>query len=368
MTVSKTKVLLLSGRLEVRGSSSYTLRLAQHLAAHEVEATVVTPDARSVGEGRRANLDLREYPRLDVPVWGRVVLEAMVRDLRELDPDVVHAQSTAVAAHAARVARQLRKPMVHTVHQPVSGRTPETWSGMPIRRIITVSRAVRSSLVGRVRLGDDAIDVIHSGVEEPTGEPPPPVLDPGHVPVVGTAGPLEVVKGVPFLLGAAQRVLATGRRVEFLVAGAGPEESNLRRVSRTLGIDRHVTFAPNLHDFRVPLAAMDVFGLPSLQQGLGTVMLEAMALGRPVVASGVGGVYSVVRDGETGFVVPPRDSGVLAQRIVELLDDPLRARTLGDAGRELVRREFGVERMTERTAEVYRAVVDEVESPPAAAS
>ena len=104
---------------------------------------------------------------------------------------------------------------------------------------------------------------------------------------------------------------------------------------------------------------MDIFCLPSLQQGLGTIMLEAMSLGRPVIASAVGGVYSVVRDNETGLVVPPRDSGALARRILELLDAPVHARAIGTAARQAVSEEFGVERMVERTAALYREVLDD---------
>jgi glycosyltransferase involved in cell wall biosynthesis len=105
---------------------------------------------------------------------------------------------------------------------------------------------------------------------------------------------------------------------------------------------------------------MDVFCLPSLRQGLGTIMLEAMALGRPVIATGVDGVYSVVRDNETGLVVPPSNSGRLAQRILELLRDPFRARRIADNARQMVLRDFNVDRMVRETAEVYRQVLAKV--------
>jgi len=177
--------------------------------------------------------------------------------------------------------------------------------------------------------------------------------------VVGSAGPLEAVKGFPFLLGAAQRVLAVESNVEFLLAGAGPEEGNLRRLARELEISTSVTFISNLFDFSTSLAAMDIFCLPSLQQGLGTIMLEAMALGRPVIATSVGGVYSVVRDNETGLAVPPSDSGRLAERILELLRDPVRARALGESGRRLVIEQFGVEQMVDQTAALYREILAE---------
>jgi glycosyltransferase involved in cell wall biosynthesis len=154
-------------------------------------------------------------------------------------------------------------------------------------------------------------------------------------------------------------VLASHPEVQFLIAGAGPEEENLRRLVRELNIVEAVTFVPNLYDFSTALEAMDIFCLPSLRQGLGTIMLDAMGRGIPVIATGVGGVYSVVSDGETGLVVPPSNSTRLAERILELLEDPLRARNLAANGRELVREEFNVERMVQETAELYREIVEE---------
>jgi glycosyltransferase involved in cell wall biosynthesis len=118
-----------------------------------------------------------------------------------------------------------------------------------------------------------------------------------------------------------------------------------------------VTFVSNLYDFGTSIDAMDIFCLPSLQQGLGVTMLEAMARGKPVIATGVGGVHSVVKDGQTGLVVPPSDSERLAERILELLRDPSLARRIGAAGRAVVREQFRVDRMVRETADLYREIV-----------
>ena len=128
----------------------------------------------------------------------------------------------------------------------------------------------------------------------------------------------------------------------------------MRHLVRDLEITENVTFVPNLYDFSISLEAMDIFCLASLRQGLGTIMLEAMALGRPVIATGVGGIYSVIRDGETGLVIPPSNSEILANSILKLLDDPLKARAMGESARELVRQEFRVETMVEKTVEQYK--------------
>ena len=352
------KVLLFAGRFEVRGSSAYTLRLAANLPQHDAEAYIVSPDARRIDPQRRSGLSLREYQHLDIPVWGRVVREVMLRDLDDDPPDLVHVQSWSMYRAGAWLARRLDRPFLLTVHDYLPGKRRMRFDAVRGKQIVAVSQSVKSEVLGRIDVPDELVTIIHGGVDEPDGIGALPVLEPGHVPVVGTATPLETVKGVPFFLGAAQKVLAAQSDVAFLVSGAGPEEGNLRRLARELGIAEHVTFVPNLPSFAKSLAAMDIFCLPSLRQGLGTIMLEAMALGRPVIATGVGGVYSVVHDNETGLVVPPSDSTRLAERILELLRDPLRARAMGEAGRALVLKEFGMAKMVSRTAALYRQILE----------
>jgi glycosyltransferase involved in cell wall biosynthesis len=298
-----------------------------------------------------------KYTYLDVPVYNRVILQRVVSDLGDDVPDVIHIQSRRVLRQGKWLARRLNRPYVLTVHDYLSSQERVHLNDPECAQVITVSESVKRDFIAKTAVRPEIITVIPSGVDlnvEPRAEP---ILDPGHVPVIGTAGPLETVKGLPFFLGAASRVLQTGRDVEFLIAGAGPEEANLRRLARELGISSKVTFVPYLLDFAESLSAMDIFCLPSLQQGLGTIMLEAMALGIPVIASRVGGVYSVIHDQHNGLLVPPSNSRQLADRILELLCDPLRARHIGENGRELVREEFGLQRMVLHTVDLYRQVI-----------
>jgi glycosyltransferase involved in cell wall biosynthesis len=351
------KVLLVTGPFQVRGSSANTLRLAEGLAAHQIEATIVTPNADCVAPSRRERLSLHVYPRLNFPVWGRVVCESIVRDVADSPPNLIHVQSWGMQRLAAWLARRLARPYVLGIHGYPPAQARLHFNRQWGRRIIAVSQSAKSELVSRTSLPPELISVIHAGVDVPDAPTTPAILAPDRLPVVGTAGPLEAAKGHVFFLGAAQRVAAVHPETEFLIAGAGPEEDNLRRVARELGLNRNLTFASNLYDFSSALAAMDIFCLPSLRQGLGTIMLEAMALGRPVIATSMGGIYGVVRNNETGLIVPPSDSVSLAERILELLNDPVRARAVGEAGRVLVREEFGVDRMVAQTAALYREVL-----------
>ena len=352
-------VLLLAETFSLRGTSAYTLRLADHLPQHGFRAKIICPDARMVEPDKRADLPIVEYPHLLAPLWGWVARHWMRKDLLADPPAVIHIQSRRMLPLGTWLAKRLGCLFVLTMHdflQPREGLPfHPTWG----RRIIAVSESVRAELLERTRVSPSLVNVIANGVE-PAEQPLVPVLDPGHTPVVGTAGPLEASKGLPYFLGAAQKVVAAQVPAEFVIAGAGPEEGNLRRLSRELGIAEHVTFVPNVLDVTTSLAAMDVFCLPSLRQGLGTIMLEAMSLGRPVIATGVDGVYSIVKDNETGLVVPPSNSGRLAQRILELLRDPFRARRIADNARQMVLRDFNVDRMVRDTANVYRQVLTEV--------
>lgn len=352
------QVLLFAGPFAVRGQCTYTLRLAEFLPAEGYRAPVVCPEARSVPFETRRELQIREYPHLLQPILGRVVQEILLRQLMADPPDVIHAQTPSALPGATWIARQLERPLVVTLHDYLPERTHLRVDREVCRQVITVCDAVRDHLAERHRVPAGLITVIPSGVGCHRCQPLEPVLQPTKVPVIGTAGPLEAVKGFPYFLAAAARVLATGRDVEFVVAGAGPEEHNLRRLSRELGIVEHVTFLSNLLDFSPAMEAMDVFCLPSLRQGWGTVMLEAMALGRPVISTNVGGMSHVVRDGETGLLAPPSDSEQLAARMLELLDDPVKARRLGHAAREEVTAQYNVERMVKQTVDVYRTVME----------
>jgi len=356
--MNDSNILLLAGRFEVRGSSAYTLRLARHLEERGFTIRVVCADAGAVPAAQRAQLPIQEYGYLDVPVCGRIVREFLVRELSNDVPDLIHIQSRSMLSCGTQLARRLQVPYLLTVHDYLEARERMRLDAIWGRRVIAVSDSVKSELLTRTALPEKSVNVIQSGVDVPEATDAPPILDPGRLPVVGTATPLEERKGVPFFLQAAQKVLETHSGVEFLVSGTGPDEGYLRGLAHELGITEKVTFVTKLFDYSTSLNAIDIFCLPSLQQGLGTIMFEAMALGKPVIASAVGGVNSVIRDEQNGLVVPPSDSGRLAERIVELLDDPVRARAIGDAGRRMIQNDFNVDRMVTETAELYEEILE----------
>jgi glycosyltransferase involved in cell wall biosynthesis len=351
------KVLLVSGRFQVRGSFVQTLNLARYLPDHGFETEVVCPDARLLAPERRAELNVTEVAYVEVPVLRRIVRRLFIRELAKDPPDLIHIQQRSAAWLGVGLATALRCPYVMTVHDYLSPREKLLLNLRLPCRVIAVSDSVKAELMERTSLAESLLTVIPSGVEIPPEEELRRPFDNRHTPVVGTAGPLEAARGLHFFLRAIPKVLANHRPVEFLIAGAGPEEFALRRLADDLGITEFLTFVPNVFDLSSALSAMDLYCLPSLKQGLGTVMLEAMARGRPVIASKVGGVYGVIDDGVNGLLVPPSDSDSLAARIIELLANPTRAQQIGDAARRQVATQFPVRTMVEQTLAVYETVL-----------
>lgn len=351
------KVLLIAGRFEVRGSSRQTLNLARYLPDYQIDPLILCSDARVIPRTEREGLNLRESVYLNSPLLGRVAEWHLAREFSDEPPDLIHVQQRSALPTGRRMAYRLQRPYLVSIHDYLGPRETLRFEWHWCRKVIAVSQSVKDELISRAGIPADRIAVIHSGVETEAAATATEVLSPHRAPVVGTAGPLEAAKGLRYFVDAIPPVLAAHPETEFLIAGAGPEERNLRRQVADLGIAEHVTFVPDILQLGSSLLAMDIFVLPSLKQGLGTIMLEAMVRGRPVIATSAGGVYTVVTEGKTGLLVPPRNSSALATRIIELLDDPLRARNIGQAARDMVCAGFPVARMVEQTASLYREVI-----------
>lgn len=331
------------------------LRLAQGLQDRKVEMVVLCTRRRSLDPSLLRRIRVIEVPGLNVPIWGRVVRRTVLKNLAEQPPDVIHVFGPTLLQPSLWLARAINRPLIlGLTDQNEAGKIVLPAQSQICKGITCVSESVREALAARF----DQIEqrVILPGVPLPADSKADPEPTGDRVPVVGMAGPLEVIKGGSFFLRACHRVLESGRRIRIIVTGSGPEEKNLRKLATSLELDQHVTFVDDGVAMADYLSAMDIFCLPSLQQGFGVIMLEAMALARPAIASGVGGILSIIEDGKNGLIVPPSDSRALADRIIELLDDPAKAARIAIAGRNLVEDRFTEERMVDETLALYNEV------------
>ena len=175
--------------------------------------------------------------------------------------------------------------------------------------------------------------------------------------IIGTVGRLVRQKGYPFLLRAFKKVNEIYPKTRLLICGEGKEKKRLERDVHVLSLNEKVVFAGARRDLERIYPIMDIFVIPSLWEPLGNVTLEAAAFGKPVVATKVGGLPEAVLGGQTGLLVPPKNSGKLAEAILFLLRNPNVARKMGEAGRERVRSYFISERLGDEIEEVYENVL-----------
>jgi glycosyltransferase involved in cell wall biosynthesis len=175
--------------------------------------------------------------------------------------------------------------------------------------------------------------------------------------VVGAVGRLNAEKDYPNLIGAAKILLAERRDLYFTIAGGGPLEERLRCQVASMGLADRVLFLGHFNDVRQVYDLMDVYALSSTREGLPNTILEAMAMEVPIVATDVDGVGEAVVDGREALLVPPRNSGLLADRIRSLLDDPALASQLCRAAREKVEREFSFASRMRHVESIYRKVM-----------
>jgi glycosyltransferase involved in cell wall biosynthesis len=185
--------------------------------------------------------------------------------------------------------------------------------------------------------------------------------------VVGMIGGLRSVKGHRYLIQSLPAVLAEVPNTKCLVVGRdfgepGSREIDLRRLARSLGVNDSITFTGERSDIPELLAVMDFIVQPSLSEGLSNVILEAMAAGKPVIASDVGGNREVIEDGKTGFLVNPKEYSEFSRRIIECLKNPRLSKELGRNARETVMQKFQISRMLERHMCLYDQCIKKFES------
>jgi glycosyltransferase involved in cell wall biosynthesis len=164
-------------------------------------------------------------------------------------------------------------------------------------------------------------------------------------PVVGIVAALRPEKNHELFFEMARRVVCDLPATRFLVVGEGPRREDLERKSREMGLQSRVQFLGSRHDVPRVLSAMDVFALTSHVEANPVSILEAMSIGRPVVATNVGSIHEAVSEGKTGFLVPPGDATTFSDRVLQLLHAPLLAHSMGATGRQAVVRDWSLDAM-----------------------
>ncbi|MBI4335282.1 MAG: glycosyltransferase family 4 protein [Candidatus Omnitrophica bacterium] len=360
------KILLLTTHLRMGGVPIYVVNLAASLerrghrvfvasAGGELSARI---DSQRV---RQLKLDINTKselsPRLLLGLYHLYWL------VKEHGVDIVHTNTRVTQVMGEALAFLTGACHVSTCHGFFKTRLGRRICGCWGRKIIAISDAVREHLVNDFKIPKSRVRLIHNGIDLKafsgvyTPEEKERVkreLGLRDGPVVGIIARLSSVKGHRYLVKAMRRVIQNIKDAQLLIVGEGEERTRLAALVEDLGLSGSVIFMGSVSDTARTLAVMDVFVLPSVHEGLGLSLLEALACSRPVIGSDVGGIYSVIKDNQTGLLVPPKDPEALAKAILRLLGERDFAARLGRDGREFVRENFSLEDMTTKVEELYK--------------
>ena len=232
-------------------------------------------------------------------------------------------------------------------------------------RIICVSEDLRQHVHGDLQVAANKTVTVHNGIDitrfhdRPARSTIRNEFGVGDAPLLVSIGRLTEQKGHRYLLAALPSLLATWPELRCLIIGEGELGETLKNLAVRLGVASTCVFVGARPDIPVILAAADLLVLPSVSEGFPFVLLEALAMGRPVVASRVNGVPELIEDRKTGRLVPPRDSQALARVIRELLLDPPQAAAMGEQGRRVVQERFTADGMVAQTVALFESVLGE---------
>lgn len=371
------RVLHVSSDYTPGGATRYLLTLLSQPVFSGADVTVACPMGGGLAHAvERLGIPLVTFQRGDRSFDAGLVLQ-LARLISSRRFDVVHSHASASSRLAARITG-CRNTVV--TRHTIGGDLPRS----PIRRAFTsiaqVSLASRFIAISRAisrRLLDEGvpgsrIETIYNGVDIPLIEREALVLDVrpdidsmvrdstvrGASPIIGTLGRLSPEKGHEFLVRAFADVLTEFPGAALVIVGQGGERDKLARLAGELGIAERVLFTGYRENSSAYLKAFDVFAMPSLSEGLGLAMLEAMTLRKPVIASNTGGIPEVIEDGANGLLVPPADAVALSRGIASLLKNPSLSANLASAGRKTVEERFSARTMAERTLSVYHRLLE----------
>jgi len=364
---------MISSNLNIGGEELLTMALSDELMRRGHRVTWWGPDGPLLKEILAHNISYVRAPRiargLNVISYVLKTTRSLRRLIEEREIDIVHSHTVLPVLSARLAVRKINpRPRIvfheHGIHgytYRIIGKCFDRLTDF----IIANSHDERAKLIQSgtqpercaaiqncMYVNVDCSEEDRETVRREWG------VGPGD-PLIGAVGRLAIQKGHSSMLEAVPLLKDKFPTACFVIVGGGPLEGELREKCASLGIEDRVILAGFRRDLNRIYAALDIVAVPSVSETFGNVALEAMAAGRPVVASAVGGLVESVVDGQTGLLVPPSEPQALADAIGSLIENSRFAHRLGEGGRERVAKHFTVDRMADEVEELYDIITSQ---------
>jgi glycosyltransferase involved in cell wall biosynthesis len=349
--------------LETGGTEQHVLNLARVLKERH-EIVLAAPPGPLAERFAAEGISLLSFPRFDQDLRGgwRSFRRA-IAGLRREGTDLFHVHAGIELVLLTRLLGG--KPLVYTVHgffgpsASTDYRLAALVANRAADRLICVSQVERDKLVAS-GLKPEKATVIWNGVPEPRRPEPAEVaafrarfnLTPDR-PLIGAIGRLERQKGLEYLIEACAKLKAQGLDPQLVLVGDGRQRPALEKQAASLGVQAVFTGLVGERERDAALASFDIYAMPSIGEALPLALIEAMGAKQAIVATTVGGIPEIIRDGETGYLVQPTEVQRLAERLAELCGDPNRRRQMAREAHRFFREHLTHQTTAERTESVY---------------
>lgn len=378
-TIRKRIIFLIDG-LGMGGAERLLVIYLQHLDRIRFEPRVC------VMQVKQNNPMAAEIEKLGVPIdfvpvkrlADPAALPRLLGYLRRMRPAVLHTQLEFADTLGSVAAKLLGIPTVSTLHTADAPEKGEkSYRRLKLRwwilrhittRVIAVSEGTRQHHLRVGKLPPEKVVTLHNGIDLSRFAPIPPadiaalresLGIPAGAPVLLTVAVLRQPKGIQFLLEGLPEILKIVPETRYLIVGDGEYREKLENIAAEKGVPDHVIFAGTRADIPQMMAVGDIFVLPTLTEALPTVLAEAMAAEKPIIASNVGGVPEMVDDGQNGLLISPADPSALTEACLKLLENPERAQAMGKTGRQIVAERFDIRRQVRRLEALYLVICGE---------
>jgi glycosyltransferase involved in cell wall biosynthesis len=361
------KILHINTEKTWRGGEQQTLYLLKGLKKRNITSHLLCQPGSPMEE-RTKKAEIEVFP---VAMRGEVDLFASYQlrtHIKRFNYDIIHSHTSHAhtLAFLASLGIRTRLLVSRRVDFSIFRHSFLHLSGIKYRFMtdyyIAISHKIKDILV-QDGVPRQRIFVVHSGIDpERFTAVSMDYLIPefnlkSNEPVVVNVAHLAGHKGQQYLVRAIPLVLAKIPAARFFIVGEGKLMNELQALAASLGLNKELIFTGFRQDVGAFYHVADLFVMSSVQEGLGTAVIDALALGKPVVATNSGGIPEIIRNGETGRLVAPADPTALAEGIIELLTNPERAKQMARRGQEVVRQDFSVEAMVDKNVEVYQQIL-----------
>ena len=360
-------ILQILPELNSGGVETGTIDLAKELVKQGHKAVVISNGGRLVDE-----LKASGGIHYSLPVHKKSLLTLFesidkIKDIIEKENiDVVHARSRAPAWPAFFAARLAKRPFITTCHGHYSMHFFSRVMGWG-KFVIVSSNVVARHMINDFKVPHDRIKLIPRGVDlDKFTYKEPDARQSKKEFTIGMVGRITPIKGHIFLIRAVSKVARIIPNIKVVIIGDAPESKpkyrqELETLVRRLGLSRHVHFLGEQSDIPARLHEMDMLVMPSIcEETFGRVIIEAQACGVPVIATKVGGIVDIIKDGKNGLLVPPRDWNALAEAIIRLVREKDLRVSLSKAGRQSVEKDFSLSHMYKKTINLYAEALKSV--------